>query len=130
MALIPCPECKKEISDQAEHCVGCGFPLKRRNPFGLVCITTPRDATTASFPTNPPRQIVILGSSSRTLWEGRYGEVAHFIPGSVQKICVLLADQKYPLDFLVKPGRTYELTYLPKEHTYTLNELGSGAVPH
>lgn len=27
MALIPCPECKREISDQAEACPGCGMPL-------------------------------------------------------------------------------------------------------
>ena len=28
MALIQCPECKREISDKAEWCVGCGMPLK------------------------------------------------------------------------------------------------------
>jgi len=27
MALINCPECKKEISDKAESCPHCGFPL-------------------------------------------------------------------------------------------------------
>ena len=26
MAMIPCPECKKEISDQAEACPSCGRP--------------------------------------------------------------------------------------------------------
>ena len=26
MALIKCPECEKEISDQAKYCVHCGFP--------------------------------------------------------------------------------------------------------
>lgn len=29
MALIKCPECEKEISDQAEICVGCGFPINK-----------------------------------------------------------------------------------------------------
>lgn len=28
MALIKCPECGKQISDKAEHCIGCGYPLK------------------------------------------------------------------------------------------------------
>lgn len=28
MALIICPECGKQISDKAEHCIGCGYPLK------------------------------------------------------------------------------------------------------
>ena len=29
MALIKCPECGKEISDQSEVCVHCGFPFKQ-----------------------------------------------------------------------------------------------------
>ena len=28
MALITCPECGKEISDKADICVNCGFPIK------------------------------------------------------------------------------------------------------
>lgn len=27
MALIQCPECKKEISDQSEICIHCGYPI-------------------------------------------------------------------------------------------------------
>ncbi len=34
MALISCPECKREISDQAKSCPHCGFPIENiRNPF-------------------------------------------------------------------------------------------------
>ena len=29
MALIRCPECGKEVSDKAEHCIHCGFPLNQ-----------------------------------------------------------------------------------------------------
>ena len=29
MTLINCPECKKEISDKAEICIHCGFPLDK-----------------------------------------------------------------------------------------------------
>jgi len=32
MALIKCTECKREISDQAEFCPHCGFPIKPREP--------------------------------------------------------------------------------------------------
>lgn len=28
MALINCPECKKEVSDQSVNCPNCGFPIK------------------------------------------------------------------------------------------------------
>ena len=27
MSLINCPECNKEISDKAEACIGCGYPI-------------------------------------------------------------------------------------------------------
>lgn len=30
MALIQCPECKKEISDKSETCIHCGFPIKKQ----------------------------------------------------------------------------------------------------
>ncbi|MBQ9270191.1 MAG: zinc ribbon domain-containing protein [Oscillospiraceae bacterium] len=32
MALIRCPECNREISDQAAACPGCGYPLIRTSP--------------------------------------------------------------------------------------------------
>lgn len=35
MALINCPECGKEISDQSDKCIHCGFPLKSRKN---ICI--------------------------------------------------------------------------------------------
>jgi hypothetical protein len=37
MALVSCPECKKEISDQAKTCPHCGFPIEKiRNPFSKM----------------------------------------------------------------------------------------------
>ena len=32
MALINCPECKKEISSFSEKCIHCGFPLQTQAP--------------------------------------------------------------------------------------------------
>lgn len=31
MALIKCPECGREISDQAESCPGCGYVINKKN---------------------------------------------------------------------------------------------------
>lgn len=31
MALIHCPECGKEVSDRADACIHCGYPLNRQN---------------------------------------------------------------------------------------------------
>lgn len=34
MALIICPECKKEISDKSNYCIHCGYPLENLN---MIC---------------------------------------------------------------------------------------------
>jgi len=31
MALITCPECGKQISDKAQHCIHCGYPMYEDN---------------------------------------------------------------------------------------------------
>ena len=37
MALIKCPECSKEVSDQSDNCIYCGYPIKsNNNPKTLV----------------------------------------------------------------------------------------------
>lgn len=36
MALIKCPECGKEISDQSVCCVNCGYPLQKANTNCIV----------------------------------------------------------------------------------------------
>ncbi len=30
MPLIPCPECRREVSDLAEVCPQCGYPVRQR----------------------------------------------------------------------------------------------------
>ena len=42
MALIKCPECNKEISDHAEVCIHCGYPVKKyqeeQNVSQNICV--------------------------------------------------------------------------------------------
>lgn len=33
MALIKCPECGKEVSENAENCIHCGYPLSKPELF-------------------------------------------------------------------------------------------------
>lgn len=42
MPLISCPECNKEVSDQATSCPGCGYPLvrKKRVAQGKVAMSS------------------------------------------------------------------------------------------
>lgn len=36
MALIKCPECGREVSDKAEYCQGCGYPISSAEQDSLV----------------------------------------------------------------------------------------------
>ena len=49
MALIKCPECGKEISDQAEKCPNCGYPIYNSNR-----IQNPRNTYSNVTPPIPP----------------------------------------------------------------------------
>lgn len=35
MALINCPECGKKISDKADACIHCGYPIQRQHKSEL-----------------------------------------------------------------------------------------------
>ena len=47
MALVACPECRTQVSDQAESCPHCGYPLKRD-----------REAAKAPPPAAPPKSLL------------------------------------------------------------------------
>ena len=51
MALISCPECGKQISDQAPACIHCGYPL-------------PKQPTAPAAPPSPDRFSVVLTALS------------------------------------------------------------------
>lgn len=36
MALIKCPECLKEVSDQVENCIHCGYPLNAKDSDNIT----------------------------------------------------------------------------------------------
>lgn len=58
MALINCPECGKEVSDQADVCIHCGYPLKK------LTAKTPEQTSIKAAPVNntvrqvPPPPVV------------------------------------------------------------------------
>lgn len=43
MAIIKCPECLREISDKAETCIHCGYPIKTQKMQGKVIFQTSGD---------------------------------------------------------------------------------------
>jgi len=49
MALINCPECGRQVSDQAKNCPDCGYPINEE----IIIYNEPE------APTPPPRPIVV-----------------------------------------------------------------------
>ena len=75
MALIKCPECGQEVSDRAQFCPKCAFPLSELRTDGDVSIKmTPISQTINA------RQKVSVIVNGRTIWEGQTGQIAdiHF----------------------------------------------------
>ncbi len=67
MALITCPECKQQISDQATSCPNCGYPLAQSSdPLGCTPQNTepePMASTTViAKPAKKKRAVAIIGA--------------------------------------------------------------------
>lgn len=73
MALIKCPECGKEISDKANSCPNCGYPIESLSSEGIVKIRVSVLKAPTGFNGN---QKVSIFSNGKALWEGTSGEVA------------------------------------------------------
>lgn len=52
MALITCPECGREISDRAEACPNCGFPITKSEEMDNELQVS--DVVLAKEEQNPP----------------------------------------------------------------------------
>lgn len=57
MALIKCPECGKEISDKAEACIHCGYPIREIQSEGQFSIQSEPEKDSTSNKKNHSSQI-------------------------------------------------------------------------
>lgn len=77
MALIKCPECGKEVSDAAQQCPNCAFPLSTLKTDGVVRIKMGSLGKAGVF---SGRQQASITAEGKLLWEGQVGDIAeiHF----------------------------------------------------
>jgi len=69
MALITCPECGTEVSDHAEKCVKCGFPLTTATPHGEKEVFTAKSAgNTSSYVTDSEHEELFGKVSDKWIW--------------------------------------------------------------
>lgn len=57
MALQPCPECRREISDQAEACPQCGYPIRNGASVRATGTSVADDELRRMVAGNPSRKI-------------------------------------------------------------------------
>ena len=86
MALINCPECRKEASDKAPNCPNCAFPLQTEKSDGIIRIKTPTKSLNGKISLmgggmgigGTSKLKIKNRNTGEILWEGRAGEVAEF----------------------------------------------------
>jgi hypothetical protein len=63
MALVQCPECGREVSDQTPTCRGCGVPIRRESKVVV-------HGYTQMFAHNPPVRVFWDGEEVGSVAEG------------------------------------------------------------
>jgi uncharacterized membrane protein YvbJ len=56
MALINCPECDKQISDQSAHCLHCGYPIAAGDPT-----SSQESAVTTQLTAKKFKAVMVIG---------------------------------------------------------------------
>ena len=63
MALIECPECKKQISDKARACIHCGYPIPKIKPQNEHIEQHPLEDAKLDPSTQPQNQVAEIRSA-------------------------------------------------------------------
>ena len=109
MALINCPECKREISDRAKSCPHCGCPLEEMATSGEVRIKMPNNIVEGWVGLFSSRSATVYNKSGKTLWSGKHGENARFIIDEPTDIRINLGGWANEVSGTVYPKRKYSL---------------------
>ncbi len=65
MSLIKCPECGKEVSDKAEACIHCGFPLSKKADESVLIETVCVPSEVRNYGEKAPQKIEIWNDKLR-----------------------------------------------------------------
>ncbi len=102
MAIIQCPECGREVSDQAASCPNCGIPLKKGETkfcqhcgetIDKDCVICPKCGKQVGDIRNPEQNIIINNnntSSSSASASANNGGFANFVSPKSRLVALLL----------------------------------------
>lgn len=87
MALIKCPECGKEISDKAQTCIHCGYPLSEAITCGEVWIKIPNNIAGGVVGFFSSKRAAVKDQCGQILWEGNCKPTTENIIDTGKKGC-------------------------------------------
>ncbi len=82
MALINCPECGREVSDQADACPRCAYPLGKKLAAARPAPEPDPETDPPSEPTpfESPASDELPGTGERSVWEGHPSQIVNLKP--------------------------------------------------
>ena len=126
MSLITCPECGKEISDKANFCPSCGYPIAEMTTSGTVRIKMPNNVVDGFVGLFSSRNATVTDTNGKILWRGLHGENASFTIDAPTKIIINLGSWANILTCTVYPKKKYALIQDMGVHmlgTYRITEV-------
>ena len=128
MALITCPDCGKQLSDQAPACPNCGRPMKKKPTDKRVRISIPNtEALGGQGLMNAfIKKDAYVRSGSKVLWQGKHGVVAIFEIDTPMQVTVDLGFWANETKGQVVPGHRYQMVQDQGAHlkaTFRLSEV-------
>lgn len=128
MALITCPDCGKQLSDQAPACPNCGRPMKRKPIDKRVRISIPNtEALGGQGLMNAfIKKDAYVRCGSKVLWQGKHGVMAIFEIDAPMKVTVDLGFWANETVGHVLPGHRYQMVQDQGAHlkaTFRLSEV-------
>ena len=111
MAIIPCPECGKEVSSWAVSCPYCGYPISDGAESGYVRIKTPSQLV--GTPRHTFRKtMVTIRTEEGVQWTGELGSIAKFRVNGPTPICINMGNNARELKATVHTFTEYRMSYL------------------
>jgi hypothetical protein len=90
MALINCPECKHQVSDQAPTCPQCGTPIKGTSRNGTVTILLSGEGLQPiTKATIKPR---VKDAAGKTIYKGKFEELYTLEVGGPTQLIIHYCD--------------------------------------
>ena len=124
MAMILCPDCGKQLSDQARNCPNCGRPIIANS--GIVSIKIRQKNVDLASLFLSKKAVITNDETKAVLWSGARGQVAKFRVDKPTRITITLDKLTNPVKATVYANKKYVFVQDVAPHwkaTFYLSEV-------